>query len=73
MYLFFAVMGGMAAYEGLKMVAIPHVTMWVSHLMTIGVSSVAAVAAGYLVLQRQSRMQSGRPWSCANVSGQKWR
>ena len=55
-YLSFAVMGGVAAYEGLKMVLFPHLTIWVSHLMTIGVSGVAAVVAGYFVLQRHSRL-----------------
>ena len=55
-HVFFAVMGGMAAYEGLKMLAYPHVTIWASHLMTIGASSVAAVVAAYFVLQRQSRL-----------------
>ncbi|MGO8735392.1 MAG: PAS domain S-box protein [Terriglobia bacterium] len=53
---FFAVMGSMAVYEGLKMLADPHVTMWQSHLTTIGASGVAAVVAAYFVLQRQSRL-----------------
>ena len=46
----------MAVYEGLKMLADPHVTMWQSHLTTIGASGVAAVVAAYFVLQRQSRL-----------------
>jgi PAS domain S-box-containing protein len=49
-------MGGMAAFEGLKMLAFPHITMWASHLTTVGVSSVAAVMAGYVMMQRQSRL-----------------
>jgi PAS domain S-box-containing protein len=54
--LFLAVMGGMAVYEGLKMLAFPHAAIWVSHLMTIGISGVTAVVAGYFVVQRNCRL-----------------
>jgi PAS domain S-box-containing protein len=48
-----AVMGGMAVYEGLKMFVFPHATIWVSHLMTIGISGVTTALAGYFLIQRE--------------------
>ncbi|HXJ96326.1 MAG TPA: MHYT domain-containing protein [Terriglobia bacterium] len=54
--LFFAVLIGMTVFETLKMSAFPHLTLWASHLMTIAFSSVAAVVAGYFLLQEQSRL-----------------
>ena len=54
--LFFAVLGGLAAFEVLKTFAFPYLTLWSSHLITIGFSAVAAVVAGYFLLQEQSRL-----------------
>ena len=54
-YLFLAVMSGMAGCETLKMLVFPHMTIWASHLMTIGVSSMAAAVAGYFLMRQQSR------------------
>jgi PAS domain S-box-containing protein len=49
-----SVVGGMAAYEGLKMLIFPHVTIWMSVLLTIGVSSLVAAVASYFVLHRRT-------------------
>ena len=54
--LFFIVLGGLVVFEALKMLAFPYLTLWASHLMTIAFSSVAAVVAGYFLLQEQSRL-----------------
>lgn len=50
-YAFLTAMAGMMAFEALKMAVFPHITIWASHIMTVGVSSVAAVVAGYFVWQ----------------------
>ena len=49
--LFGAVAVGMSLYELLKQIAFPHITIWVSHAVTIGVSSCASTIAGYLVMR----------------------
>jgi len=49
--LFGAVAVGMSLYEILKQTAFPHITIWVSHAVTVAVSSCAATIAGYLVMR----------------------
>jgi PAS domain S-box-containing protein len=54
--LFFAVIVGMTAYQVLKTLAFPQLSMWASHGMTIAVTAIASVIAGYFLMQGQSRL-----------------
>ena len=54
--LFLAVMATMMCFEGLKMLAFPQTSIWESHFLTVGTSSVAVAAVGYLLMQRYLRL-----------------
>jgi two-component system, sensor histidine kinase and response regulator len=46
----------MAAVQVVKELAFTHLTLWISHLLTIGVSSVVATGIAYYALRKHSRL-----------------
>jgi PAS domain S-box-containing protein len=53
------VMVSMTAYEAVKQLLFPHLTLWQSHLMTIFVSAMAAGVSAYFLLKNQARLLAG--------------
>ena len=49
---FVAAAGAMTLYEGLKMAALPRITIWTSHAITIAVSAATAAVAAHIVLRK---------------------
>lgn len=55
-----ATAGLMLCFEVAKQLLIPHITLWVSHLITIGFTTVLGVSAAYLVGQQLMKLGQER-------------
>jgi len=47
---------GMTAYETLKQIISPNITIWESHIITILFSTICAVVASYFILRKQMNL-----------------
>jgi hypothetical protein len=64
-------LAGMTAYEIIKQIIFPRVTIWESHAMTIVFSTICAVVAGSIILVRQNRLTDALIRS--NIEGEQLR